>query len=220
MPRLLELFAGTGSVGKAFRAAGWDVTSVDMNPKAKADITCDIMDFVPPEGVYYDHVHASPPCTEFSRALTTRPRDLVVGLRTAERALEIIAALQPNTYTIENPGSGLLPQQRQFKDLPCKLVTYCRYGFKYRKLTWIATNLGEYWTPREPCRPRDPCELVQGRRHPECAQHGPTKFSDGTRSGRSHSQNELYSMPQALCEEMAAAATAALLASPPEAAPA
>ena len=113
-----------------------------------------------------------------------------------------------------------MPQQRRFKDLPCKLVTYCKYGFKYRKLTWIATNLGGHWTPREPCRARDPCEHLQGRRHPECAQRGPSRLSDGTRSGGSHSQNELYSMPEALCEELAAAATAALPASPPAAAPA
>ena len=33
---LLELFSGTGSVGRVFREAGWDVTSVDLDPKAGA----------------------------------------------------------------------------------------------------------------------------------------------------------------------------------------
>ena len=76
MPHLLELFSGTGSVGRAFREIGWDVTSVDLNPKAGADYACDICDWEPPEGVHYDHIHASPPFTEFSRALTTRPRPI------------------------------------------------------------------------------------------------------------------------------------------------
>ena len=45
MPRLLELFKGTGSVGRAFEALGWDVTSLDIDPKANATYTCDIADF-------------------------------------------------------------------------------------------------------------------------------------------------------------------------------
>ena len=211
MPHILELFAGTGSVGRAFRAAGWEVTSVDMDPKAKADITCDIMDFVPPQGVHYDHCHASPPCTEFSRALTTRPRDLAAGLRVAERALAIIRELKPNTWTIENPGSGLLPQQASFKELPWKEVTYCRYGYRYRKLTWFGTNLGAFWEPREVCNSRNPCEHKVGNRHPESAQRGPSRLKDGSLVGGKHSQNELYSIPQELCNELAAAATMAHL---------
>ena len=38
MPRrLLELYSGTGSVGRAFAALGWDVVSVDLDPRANAE---------------------------------------------------------------------------------------------------------------------------------------------------------------------------------------
>ena len=210
---LLELFSGTGSMGHAFREYGWEVTSVDLNPRAKATYTCNILEWIPPEGVKYDFIHSSPPCTEFSRALTTRPRDLVEGLRYAERALELIRQLEPRFWTIENPGTGLLPQQSAFRDLPHKLVTYCSYGASYRKLTWFGTNLGDWWTPKPPChRVSNRCEALEGNRHTEVAQRGSTRLRNGEIHGGSCSQNALYSIPHPLCLEIAAAATRALQA--------
>ena len=43
--RLLELFSGTGSVGRAFEAAGWEVTSLDADLRTPADIHADILTF-------------------------------------------------------------------------------------------------------------------------------------------------------------------------------
>ena len=41
--RLLELFSGTGSVGRVFSEAGWEVISVDMDPSSGATHVADIL---------------------------------------------------------------------------------------------------------------------------------------------------------------------------------
>ena len=41
--RLLELFSGTGSVGAAFASQGWEVISLDQDPKTDALIHEDIL---------------------------------------------------------------------------------------------------------------------------------------------------------------------------------
>ena len=67
MIKVLELFSGTGSVGKCCKELGWDVVSVDMI--LPADHKVDIMDFdykqYPKD--YFDIVWASPPCTNYSK---------------------------------------------------------------------------------------------------------------------------------------------------------
>ena len=42
MPRLLELFLGTGSVGRAFAELGWKVVSLDFDPKAGSTICANV----------------------------------------------------------------------------------------------------------------------------------------------------------------------------------
>ena len=40
---MLDLFCGTGSVGDVFRAVGYEVISLDIEPKYKPTIVCDIL---------------------------------------------------------------------------------------------------------------------------------------------------------------------------------
>ena len=40
--RLLELFSGTGSVGRAFADAGWEVVSLDKDTASDATFICDV----------------------------------------------------------------------------------------------------------------------------------------------------------------------------------
>ena len=92
MPKLLELFKGTGSVADAFERIGWEVTSVDMFAKFKPTHVCNILDFDFKQDPtdYFDFVWASPPCTEFSIAKTLGTRDLPGATKVVEKTLEII----------------------------------------------------------------------------------------------------------------------------------
>ena len=108
MPRIVELFCGTKSVGRAFEAAGWEVVSLDIVSKFEPTILCDIRswDYTTFPG-HFDMVWASPVCTEYSRALTTRPRRLLEGDALVLSALEIIAHFDPLMWVIENPATEL-----------------------------------------------------------------------------------------------------------------
>ena len=97
MPRALELFSGTNSVGELLRQNGWEVASLDNRPKYNPNITTNITtwDYTQYPKGHFEYIHASPPCTEYSRALSTRRRRFEDADPLALRALEIIAALQP-----------------------------------------------------------------------------------------------------------------------------
>ena len=97
MPRLLELFSGTGSVGAAFKEIGWDVVSLDIDPKFTPTIAADVMDWdhtTYPPG-HFDVVWASVPCTEYSCAKTIGVRKLDLADSIVERTLKIIEYCAP-----------------------------------------------------------------------------------------------------------------------------
>ena len=83
--KLLELFSGTGSVGRVAKEMGIEVTSFDrdMTP----DIRTDIMDkadrtFQP---FNFGIIWASPPCTEYNRAKTVGERKITEANQVVER---------------------------------------------------------------------------------------------------------------------------------------
>ena len=100
--RLLELFCGTGSIGKAFNKQGWEVVSLDLNPKAGATITADILtwDYTVFENGHFDAIWSSPVCTMYSRARTTgkSPRDLLWADSLVAKTIQIIKYFEPKVY--------------------------------------------------------------------------------------------------------------------------
>ena len=199
MPRFLELFRGTGSIGKIFRARGWEVVSVDCDAKMQPTIVADIGTFdYKMLGGYYDAVWCSPPCTQYSiaRSRAKTPRGLEGADRLVRRCRDIISYFQPLAYFIENPHSGLLKRRDVVSDLPYVVVDYCQYGWPYRKRTIIFTNAtGQRWTKL--CE--HDCEASDGKRHTNWAQKaGKHRWGGFTRE-------ELYVLPPLLCEEVCSA---------------
>ena len=92
MPRLLELFSGTGSIGKIFRARGWEVVSVDCDPKMNPTIVADIATFnYRMLGGRFDALWASPPCQMYSiaRSKAKTPRDLEGSDRLVQNPIQL-----------------------------------------------------------------------------------------------------------------------------------
>lgn len=206
--RLLELFSGTGSVGRAFEAAGWDVLSVDLDPKSPADVHCDVLEWneraFPPG--HFDAVWSSPPCTHYSVARTTGgPRDLESADALVARVFEIVCWLRPKVWWIENPHSGLLKTRPLMWGLPYHKVSYCMYGSPYRKHTALWTNVTEF--DARVCNKE--CGSWQNGRHAKSAQRGPARGNDPVTDRCT--LNELHALPADLCRAIEAATSRSCL---------
>ena len=199
--RLLELFSGTGSVGRVFRAAGWTVLSVDVDPEASADLTTDVLewDYRAFRPGHFDCVWASPPCTEYSiaRTVARAPRNLELADSIVQKTLDIIAYFGC-PYWIENPATGLLADRPVMRGLSKPvLVSYCMYGRPFRKNTFFWTDV-----PFAGLVCNKECGSFADGRHEATAQRG------GSRHGsRRFSVSELHAIPERLVQDVEAATT-------------
>ena len=151
--RCLELFAGTGSVGKVAREMGHEVVSLDISDTYKPDFVANILDFdfsLWHRG-YFDVLWASPPCDSYSCISNhmfdkeQREKRCNEANAVTRRTLEVIQYLEPKFYVVENPATSLIWKQGIFDELPgvmFKKVSYCMYSeWGYRKNTRLATNI-------------------------------------------------------------------------------
>ena len=179
-----------------------ELLSVDIHPKYKPTECTDILkwsykkridDFLKKRRARDIVIaHASPPCTEYSRAKTTGVRDLNTADSLAKRSLRIMKYAKPTAWSFENPV-GLL-RERPFMQRLLKFrktCSYCKYGKKYRKNTDIWTNLN---VDLDRCTAETPCiQKAKTGVHPVTAQLGPS----GSQPGSGVPEN-VYGLPSRL----------------------
>ena len=172
--KVLELFAGSRSIGKVADRLAFDVYSSDIEQFGGIDYIVDILDFdVTKIPFKPDIIWASCPCTAFSVAaigknwtkvgddyIPKNPR-AEFGLKLVQKTLEIIEYFNPTYFFIENPR-GMLRKMPIMADLPRHGVTYCQYGDTRMKPTDIWTNSTK-WIPRPMCKNGEPCHVAAPR---------------------------------------------------------
>jgi len=174
--RVLELFSGTGSVGKVCKERGWEVVSLDLKG---ADINTNILNWdytVYPVG-HFDIIWASPPCDTFSclrlshigRKLKSHngavcTKELLqkdideIGLPILRKTEEILDYFKPHAYFMENPKTG---RMKEYVNRPFYDVDYCKYAdWGYMKPTRFWTNV-QGFVPKT-CK-KDCGNLLNGR---------------------------------------------------------
>ena len=207
--KVLELFAGTRSISRAFEARGHETFSIEwdkQHPEISwyTDIgTVTTQDILEKFGVP-DVVWASPDCTSYSVAAISkhRIREADGNLspksdyakfcdKVNEHVIDMIKELleiNPNMiYFIENPRGGMR-KMNFIKGLPRYTVTYCQYGETRMKPTDLWTN---HPNPRfKPmCKNGDPCH--------ESAPRGSKTGTQGRKNAKERSR-----IPKLLCEHI------------------
>ena len=150
---VLELFAGSRSIGNTAEKLGMNVFSVDWTPYDKIDLSIDIelltkdhVPFIP------DIVWASPDCTTYSIAACSTHRNNSIEPKTDyakkcdnvnKNYLNLIKEwleINPNmVFYIENPR-GMMRKMPFMKGLQRVTVWYCAYGDSRAKPTDIWSN--------------------------------------------------------------------------------
>ena len=177
--KILELFAGTRSIGKAFEQRGHEVFSIEWDKRFEnIDLYEDVQN-VTAEMILSkfgkpDVIWASPDCTTYSIAAISHHRrkeesgnlaPISEYAKFCDRVnvhmLELIQTLQPTYFFIEKPRGGLRKMDFM-QNIPRYTITYCQYGDERMKPTDIWTN---HFSPefKPMCKNGDPCHVSAPR---------------------------------------------------------
>ena len=177
--KVLELFAGTRSIGKSFEKKGHKVFSVEWDKQHEnIDLYIDINDLTSEMVIEKfgspDIIWASPDCTTYSIAGISHHRikeesgnlkpisnKAKFSDETIKHVLDLIRELKPKYFFIENPRGGLRKMEFM-QDINKYTITYCQYGDFRMKPTDIFTNHSEpNFKPM--CKNGDPCHVSAPR---------------------------------------------------------
>lgn len=209
--KLLELFAGSRSIGKVGESLGYSVFSSDINDFENIDYVTDIMHFdVNKVPFLPDVIWASPPCTYFSVASighhwnknhTPKSENALIGVAFVNKTIAIINYFlnkNPNMkWFMENPTGKLRKLKCVQGDFDRATITYCKYGDNRMKPTDIWSNNiynpifnPNGWKPKQRCMRGDIC-------HHELAPRGSKTGTQGRKGAYDRSK-----IPNELCLEI------------------
>lgn len=210
--KILELFAGSRSIGNTAEELGMKVFSVDWTPYEKIDLAIDIEELKKEQVPFIPNiVWASPDCTTYSIAAVSKHRrnrtepmsEYAVKCDNVNQhwigLIKEYLELNPNlVFFIENPR-GMLRHMPWMKEFKRHTVWYCKYGDDRAKPTDIWTN-SKTWTPRpECCNYKYDCEgnIINKHCHHESARRGAKTGTQGRKDSYFRSK-----IPKELCLEI------------------
>ena len=203
--KVLELFAGTRSIGKAFESKGHQVFSVEWNKDFENIDWYEDISKITAEDIINrfgkpDVIWASPDCTTYSIAAISHHRTKESDGNLApvsdyakfcdsvnQHVLDLIRELKPKYFFIENPRGGLR-KMRFMQNIPRYTVTYCQYGERRQKPTDI-------WTNHPDPKFKPPC-----KRGSSCHDAAPRGSQTGTQALKN--AVEKSKIPVMLCEHI------------------
>ena len=200
---LLELFAGSRSIGNIAEKKGINVFSVDWFKFDKIDLLIDIeilkikdIPFIP------DVVWSSPDCTTYSIAAVSSHRINSIEPKSNYaikcdkvnihwiKLIKEWLIINPNlVFFIENPR-GMMRKMPFMQEFKRHTIWYCTYGDDRAKPTDIWTN-SKKWIPREICH--------NGNKncHHQSAPRGSKTGTQGKKGTYNRSK-----IPEELCQEI------------------
>ena len=199
---LLELFAGSRSVGSEAEAMGMEVFSVDWQKFDKINLAKDIGELILNDVPFVpDVIWASPDCTTYTIAAISTHRNGTEPKSDYAKKCDRVNVhfiglikewlkLNPNmVFFIENPR-GMLRKMPFMQEFKRHTIWYCQYGDDRAKPTDIWTN-SKTWKPRPVCH--------NGNKN---CHHTPAPRGSKTGTQGRKGSYERSKIPQGLCREI------------------
>lgn len=170
--RVLDLFCGLKGWSAPFAARGHEIVTLDFDASFAPDIYADILEVAPADlGGPYDVVLASPPCEAFSvmnigknwnHDHTPKTQRAWLGMSILSKTVELIDALQPAFFVIENPV-GKMRRMPVLAPFEIRTITQCQYGESRMKPTDLWGGFPPSLELRPQCAKGAPCHVAAPR---------------------------------------------------------